>query len=47
MRDDITVPNPSDFELELFDARNIGVIPIDESRQTEEVAWLLEEITRS
>lgn len=43
----ITVPNPSDFELELFDARNIGVIPIDESRQTEEIASLLNEIARS
>jgi len=40
----ITVPNPSDFEEELFRARNIQVIPISESNQAQEIARLLEEI---
>jgi hypothetical protein len=40
----ITVPDPSDFEDELFRARNIQVIPISERKQVQEIAKLLEEI---
>jgi len=43
----ITVPDPSDFELRLFDERNIGVIPVDGSNQTRDVAQLLEQIARN
>ncbi|MDZ4802004.1 MAG: SIR2 family protein [Bryobacteraceae bacterium] len=42
----ITVPDPSDFELRLFDDRNIGVISIPGSAQTEAVAELLMEISK-
>jgi hypothetical protein len=40
----ITVADPSDFERELFEARNIEVIPIDGRDQTSEVARLLQEM---
>lgn len=40
----IAVPDPSDFELELFEARRMSVISIDGSRITEEVATLLAEM---
>jgi SIR2-like domain len=38
----ITVADPSDFEIELFRARNLEVIPIDGREQAEEIASLLE-----
>jgi hypothetical protein len=38
----ITVADPSDFEIELFRARNIEVIPINGREQTSEIAALLE-----
>jgi hypothetical protein len=38
----ITVADPSDFETELFRARNIEVIPINGSNQTGEIGSLLE-----
>jgi hypothetical protein len=37
----ITVPDPSDFELQLFQARNIEVIPIDGRDQTNSISQLL------
>lgn len=37
----ITVPDPSDFEINLFDQRNIEVIPIDGRYHTEDIASLL------
>lgn len=37
----ITVPDPSDFELALFDARNIEVIAVNEMTQTNDIAALL------
>jgi hypothetical protein len=38
----ITVADPSDFEIELFRARNIEVIPISGRDQTNDIASLLE-----
>ncbi|PWU08173.1 MAG: SIR2 family protein [Verrucomicrobia bacterium] len=38
----ITVADPSDFEIELFRARNIEVIPISSGDQTGQIAELLE-----
>jgi hypothetical protein len=43
----IAVPDPSDFELELFRERRITVIPLDESRITEQIAQLLGEMRGS
>jgi hypothetical protein len=40
----IVVPDPSDFEYELFQARRIRVIPVRASRMTEDVATLLSEL---
>ncbi len=40
----IAVPEPSDFELELFDARRIQVIPVREHQQTEDITTLLTEM---
>ncbi|TKB75099.1 MAG: SIR2 family protein [Nitrospira sp.] len=37
----IVVPEPSDFEIELFGARNIAVIPVSSLNQTQNVADLL------
>jgi hypothetical protein len=41
----ITVPDPSDFEVQLFRARNIEVIPVSGKTQTEDIAFLLKEIS--
>lgn len=40
----ITVPEPSDFEIQLFRARNMEVVPISSKHQTADIANLLEEI---
>ncbi len=40
----IVVPDPSDFEFELFGARNIAVIPIDSVDMTKHVADLLKNL---
>jgi hypothetical protein len=40
----IAVADPSDFEIELFEARKIRVIPISGKRRAEDVARLLEEM---
>jgi len=40
----ITVSDPSDFEVQLFRARNIEVIPIPGRAQTDEIATLLAEM---
>jgi hypothetical protein len=40
----IVVPNPSDFETQLFRARNIEVIPVDGANLTEDIASLLEQL---
>ncbi|MBT9558225.1 MAG: SIR2 family protein [Myxococcales bacterium] len=40
----IVLPNPSDFEIQLFRVRNIEVLPIDGIDLTAETARLLEEI---
>lgn len=40
----IVVPDPSDFELELFAARRIQVIPVREDQQTEDITILLKEM---
>ena len=40
----IAVPDPSDFEIRLFRARNIEVIPIGSLNQTEDIVALLREI---
>jgi hypothetical protein len=40
----IVVPDPSDFEIQLFRARNIEVIPIDGAQMTDDIALLLSEI---
>jgi hypothetical protein len=37
----IVMANPCDFEITLFDARNIEVVPIDGNRTSEEIATLL------
>jgi hypothetical protein len=37
----ITVSDPSDFEFELFSARNIEVIPINGARMTDDIAEML------
>ena len=37
----IVVPDPSDFEIELFGARNIAVIPVSSLNKTQNVADLL------
>jgi len=42
----IVTADPSDFEQSLFRNRNIEVIPIGAARQTEEVAGVLNELTR-
>lgn len=42
----ITVADPSDFETELFGARQIEVIPVRGASATEDLASLLEEIVR-
>jgi SIR2-like protein len=42
----ITVPDPSDFEIQLFRARNIEVIPVTGRDQAHDIATLLEEIRR-
>jgi len=40
----IIVAEPSDFEMQLFRARNIQVVPVSSGRMTEDVADLLKEI---
>jgi SIR2-like domain len=40
----ITVADPYDFEHQLFEARNITVIPIRSSHMTEDIVTLLEEL---
>lgn len=40
----IVVPEPSDFEIELFGARNIAVIPISSRNITQDVADLLKKL---
>jgi hypothetical protein len=40
----IVVPEPSDFEIELFAARNIAVIPISSRNITQDVADLLKQL---
>ena len=40
----ITVADPSDFETELFRARNIEVIPVSGRNQTEDLAHILETV---
>ncbi len=40
----ITVPDPSDFESELFSARSIQVIPIDGTNMTNDIVALLDEM---
>jgi hypothetical protein len=40
----IVVPNPSDFETTLFQARNIEVIPADERTIEDDIAELLREL---
>jgi len=40
----ITVADPSDFEREMFAARNIEVVPVRGSNQTADIAALLEEM---
>lgn len=40
----ITVPDPSDFEFELFSTRNIEVIPINGARMTEDIADILSDL---
>ena len=40
----ITVPDPSDFEMQLFRERNIDVIPIDSANITADIAALLRDI---
>lgn len=40
----IVVPDPSDFELELFETRRIEVIPVNGGRFSEEIAQLLLEM---
>jgi len=42
----ITVPAPSDFEFQLFRARNIEVIPIDGKDQTISISSLLADMRR-
>jgi hypothetical protein len=42
----ITVADPSDFETELFRARNIEVIPVYGREQTADIASLLEAMKR-
>ena len=40
----IIIPDPSDFEYQLFKARNIGVIPIDSSKKTDEICKILRKL---
>lgn len=40
----IVVSNPSDFEIQLFRTRNIEVIPVRQSRVTDDIAELLAEL---
>jgi hypothetical protein len=40
----ITVPAPSDFEVRLFEERNIEVIPIDDRHPAKEIVSLLEDM---
>ncbi len=42
----ITVPDPSDFEFQLFRARNIEVIPVDGKDQTASISSLLSDMRR-
>lgn len=42
----IVVPDPSDFEIALFDARNIEVIPVGEQTREEDIAKLLSELRK-
>ena len=42
----ITVPDPSDFEFQLFRARNIEVIPVDGKDQTASISSLLTDMRR-
>jgi hypothetical protein len=43
----IAVPEPSDFETQLFRARNMEVIPISGLSQADDIASILEEIRGS
>ena len=40
----IVVPDPSDFEIQLFQARKIEVVEIDSANQTEDIAALLRQL---
>lgn len=40
----IVVPDPSDFEIQLFAARKIDVIPVEGSRITADIVCLLDEL---
>ena len=40
----ITVADPSDFEIQLYRARNIEVIPISSMHRSDDIAELLEEV---
>lgn len=40
----IAIPNPSDFEIKLFEARKIEVIPIDRFTQTDDISDLLSDM---
>jgi hypothetical protein len=40
----IVVPNPSDFENTLFEARNIEVVPVQERTMTDDIAALLRDL---
>jgi NAD-dependent SIR2 family protein deacetylase len=42
----ITVPDPSDFEFQLFRARNIEVIPVDGKDQAASISFLLSDMRR-
>jgi hypothetical protein len=42
----ITVPDPSEFEIRLFAARNIEVIPVSSANSTSDVAELLSDLQR-
>ena len=42
----ITVSDPSDFEMKLFESRNMQVVPIDGDHQSEQIAELLEGLSR-
>ena len=42
----IAVPDPSDFEIQLFQARKIDVVEIDGEKKTEDIANLLRQLGR-